>query len=91
MVSKYISLILRHRPEKIGIKLDEHGWADVDGLIVGVAYTHDLSRMLLAEIVAYDDEQRFTFNVDNTKIRANQGHLIMVDVELVKTRPLDIL
>lgn len=90
-VSKYISLILRHKPETIGIKLDEHGWADVDELIAGVARTHDLNRMMLEEIVAYDDKQRFAFNADKTKIRANQGHSIMVDVELVKTRPLDIL
>lgn len=47
--------------------------------------------MLLEEIVAYDNKQRFAFNADKTKIRANQGHSIMVDVELVKTRPWDIL
>ena len=41
-VSKFISLILRHRPETIGISLDEHGWADVGELIEGVSKTHHL-------------------------------------------------
>ena len=41
--SKFISLILRHKPETIGIELDEHGWADVDELIAGINKTHDFS------------------------------------------------
>ena len=41
--SKYLSLILRHKPETIGIELDEHGWADVDELIAGINKTHDFS------------------------------------------------
>lgn len=35
-ISKYMSLILRHKPEVIGIELDEHGWANVDDLICGI-------------------------------------------------------
>ena len=42
--SKYMSLILRHKPETIGITLDEHGWADVDELIAGIARTHVFNR-----------------------------------------------
>ncbi len=89
--SKYISLILRHKPDVIGITLDEHGWADVDQLIEGVNKTHPLTRQMLAEIVRTDEKQRYSFNEDQTKIRANQGHSIPVDVELAEEIPPAVL
>ena len=90
-LSKFISLILRHKPETIGIKLDEHGWADVQELIDGIGKTHRFSMDMLEKIVAEDDKQRYSFNEDKTLIRANQGHSINVDVELKKTIPPEIL
>ena len=89
--SKYISLILRHKPETIGITLDEHGWADVGELISGIAKTHKMNMDILEEIVSTDEKQRYSFNDDKTKIRANQGHSIQVDVELEEMRPPEIL
>ena len=85
--SKFISLILRHKPETIGISLDEHGWADVDELIAGISRTHELNKDILEEIVRTDDKQRYSFNEDKTLIRANQGHSIPVDVELDEVKP----
>lgn len=90
-VSKYISLILRHKPEAIGISLDEHGWANVEELIEGVNKTHKLDMEMLEEIVATDDKQRYSFNEDKTLIRANQGHSIDVDVELEEVEPPEYL
>lgn len=89
--SRYISLILRHKPETIGITLDEHGWADVDELIAGVSRTRPLTMELLEEIVRTDEKQRYSFNGDKTLIRANQGHSIPVDVELPELEPPTIL
>ena len=89
--SKYISLILRHKPEVIGITLDKHGWAEVDALITGVSKTHPLDMDILERIVAEDEKQRYSFNEDHTLIRANQGHSIPVDVELEEVIPPDIL
>ena len=91
--SKFISLILRHKPEVIGITLDEHGWADVQALIDGVNATgrHHLTLEALEEIVRTDEKQRYAFNEDHTRIRANQGHSIPVDVELEEKNPPDIL
>ena len=89
--SKFIALILRHKPETIGITLDELGWANVDELIQGVSKTHPLSIELLEEIVRTDDKQRYSFNEDHTLIRANQGHSIPVDVELEEAVPPAIL
>ena len=89
--SKYISLILRHKPEVIGISLDEHGWAVVDDLIKGVNKTHPLDMATLERIVAEDEKQRYSFNEDKTLIRANQGHSIPVDVELQEVVPPDVL
>ena len=89
--SKYISLILRHQPEIIGITLDEHGWADVDDLISGVNLTHPLDREALERIVREDEKQRYSFNEDHTLIRANQGHSVPVDVELQEMVPPDVL
>ena len=90
-ISKYIALILRHKPEAIGITLDEHGWANVSELIDGIAKTYDFNMNMLEEIVVSDDKQRYSFNEDHTLIRANQGHSIPVDVELEEVAPPDIL
>jgi putative RNA 2'-phosphotransferase len=90
-MSKFISLILRHKPETIGISLDEHGWANVDELIEGISKTHPIDMDLLEKIVVEDEKQRYSFNEDKTLIRANQGHSIPVDVELEKKTPPDIL
>ena len=85
--SKLISLILRHKPETIGITLDEHGWANVNELIRGV----NIDMKILEQIVATDDKQRYSFNEDKTLIRANQGHSIPVDVELEEVQPPEFL
>lgn len=82
--SRFISLILRHKPETIGITLDEHGWANVKDLIEGIKKTRPFDMDMLEEIVRTDNKQRYSFNEDKTLIRANQGHSIPVDVELKK-------
>ncbi|MDE7422774.1 MAG: RNA 2'-phosphotransferase [Lachnospiraceae bacterium] len=89
--SKYISLILRHKPDVIGITLDEHGWADVGQLIEGIAKTQPFDMATLEEIVNTDNKQRYSFNEDKTLIRANQGHSIPVDVELEEMVPPEYL
>lgn len=89
--SKFISLILRHKPETIGITLDEHGWANVDELIAGISKTHPIDMAILEQIVAEDEKQRYSFNEDKTLIRANQGHSIPVDVESEEKQPPEIL
>lgn len=91
--SKFISLILRHRPQAIGIALDGHGWAEVRALIDGVNATgrYRLTMEALEEIVRTDEKQRYAFNDDHTRIRANQGHSIPVDVELERRTPPAVL
>ncbi len=86
-ISKYISKILRHQPSIIGITLDDEGYADVNELIDGIG----ISQQLLEEIVKEDQKQRYSFNKDHTKIKANQGHSIDVNVHLTKSLPPDIL
>lgn len=92
-LSKFISLILRHKPETIGITLDEHGWADVGELIAGIVSTpgNEIDMETLEEIVRTDEKQRYSFNDDHTLIRANQGHSIPVDVELEEKVPPAVL
>lgn len=89
--SRFISLILRHRPDTIGISLDEHGWASVEELLAGISKTQYIDMAMLEKIVKTDSKQRYSFNEDKTLIRANQGHSIDVDVELTKKQPPVIL
>ncbi len=89
--SRYISMILRHKPEEIGIKLDAHGWADVRALIKGVNKKHPLDKDILEEIVRTDEKGRYAFNADHTRIRATQGHSIPVDLELREAEPPAVL
>ena len=93
-LSKFISMILRHKPQVIGITLDEHGWADVDELIKGINETGEevkFSKDTLEIIVKTDKKQRYSFSQDKNLIRANQGHSIPVDVELEKKEPPKVL
>ena len=86
-LSKFLSLILRHKPETIGIKLDKNGWANVPEILRGTK----IDMATLEKVVAENNKQRFSFSEDKTKIRANQGHSVKVDVELVEKIPPEIL
>ena len=92
-LSKFISLILRHKPEIINLKLDSKGYADTELLINNINENSDyeIDFEILKQIVDTDDKQRYSFNEDYTKIRANQGHSINVDVGLEVKQPPDIL
>lgn len=92
-VSKFLSLVLRHAPEKIGLQLDAQGWADVDELLEKLARRgRHVSLALLQEVVAKNDKQRFTFSADGKRIRANQGHSIAaVDLGLEPKPPPALL
>lgn len=85
--SRYISFLLRHRPEAAGLTLDEHGWANTTELIECVSKTRHITMTLLEQIVSTDEKQRYAFNADKSLIRANQGHSIPVDVELIPFAP----
>lgn len=91
-ISKFLSLILRHQPETIHLKLDENGWADVRELIEKSA--RNRMRFTLGEldeVVETNNKKRFAFNEDKTKIRANQGHSIDVDLALISQQPPEFL
>ena len=90
-LGKYIALILRHKPEVIGITLDDHGWANVQELIKGINKTHSFTMGMLEKIVEEDNKNRYSFNKEKTLIRANQGHSVNVDVGLTETVPPEIL
>ena len=91
-LSKFISLILRHKPEEIGISIDESGWAKVEDLINGINKSgRNIDMNILEEIVRTDNKQRYSFSEDKTKIRANQGHSIPVKVELKELEPPNTL
>jgi putative RNA 2'-phosphotransferase len=91
-LSKFLSLVLRHRPEHIGLVLDENGWANVGELIErAAAHGVALTRELIAEIVAISDKQRFALDDTGQRIRANQGHSVDIDLGLVPTEPPAIL
>lgn len=90
-IGRFLSLILRHKPDVIGITLDEHGWASTEELIQGIARRQSFDMAMLEAIVAEDNKQRYSFNADKTKIRANQGHSVPVDVELEAMTPPSIL
>ena len=90
--SKFLSLILRHQPDAAGITLDAQGWADVPALLRGIKKTgRPVTMEMLEEIVRTDEKQRYSFNADHTKIRANQGHSIHVELGLEPVQPPETL
>lgn len=91
--SKFLSLILRHKPEAIGVDLDEHGWLDISTLIKNAnEHGNSITLELLHEVVATSDKRRFMLSEDGLKIRANQGHSVEnVDLQLEPIAPPDVL
>ncbi len=90
--SKFLSLVLRHRPETVGIVLDEAGWADVAALLDGCAGAgRPLSGEELREVVATNDKKRFELSADGLRIRASQGHSVAVDLGYRPAAPPEVL
>ncbi len=90
--SKFLSYILRHNPKAIDLTLDAQGWADVEELMMkanqsGKRFTFPI----LEEVVANNNKKRFAFNEDKTKIRANQGHSLRIDLGYTPVEPPEIL
>ncbi len=91
-ISKFLSLILRHDPGKIGLALDDQGWADVQIVLAKLQKQFSgLDLNLLQEIVSSNDKQRFAFNEDHTKIRANQGHSVPINLNYTPKQPPELL
>ncbi len=88
-ISRFLSLVLRHKPEKIDLVLDGNGWASVTELLSKLKPT--ITMEILKEIVESNDKKRFAFNEDKSKIRASQGHSIKIDLALESVEPPEVL
>lgn len=87
-LGRFLSLVLRHQPQAAGITLDRHGWAEVDALLAGCARAGKaMSREDLLRIVRENDKQRYSLSPDGTRIRANQGHSVPVELDLAEQTP----
>ena len=90
--SKFLSLVLRHKPEVLQLKLDGEGWAKIDELIKQSQSTqHPLTVDIIKKVVQSCDKQRFKLSKDEKRIRANQGHSIDIDLSLQPVTPPDVL
>lgn len=91
-ISKFLSLVLRHAPETINLNLDENGWANIEELLEKSAVKGNIfSFEEFEEVVVTNDKKRFSFDETKTKIRANQGHSLDVEIEFEKKTPPEIL
>lgn len=91
-VSKYLSKHLRHRPERLDLKLEPGGWVEVDELLEACGrHNFPVSRAELEEVVERNDKRRFAFDEPGTRIRAQQGHSIPVDLGLEPVEPPSVL
>lgn len=87
-ISKFLSLVLRHQPQKIGLQPDSAGWVRIDELQArAAAHGKTISRALLQQVVESNDKQRFAISENGLSIRANQGHSIAVDLALAPAAP----
>ena len=90
--SKFLSLVLRHQPETIGISLDDEGWVEIDVLLAAANRSgRKLTRPLLERVVRENDKQRFAISPDGKRIRASQGHSVDVDLGLQPVQPPELL
>ncbi len=86
--SKFLSLVLRHKPEAIGITLDRQGWVRIDVLLKAMQENgRAIKRSTLEEIVETNDKKRFAISTDGLSIRANQGHSLDVELDYAPKKP----
>jgi putative RNA 2'-phosphotransferase len=91
-ISKYLSRHLRHAPDQLGLVLALGGWVNVDELLSACAAAQfPITQAELEAVVADNDKQRFSFDETHTRIRANQGHSVVVDLQLEPHTPPDVL
>lgn len=91
-LSKFLSLVLRHKPDEIGIQLDESGWVTVGELLDAMNRAgREMSREKLEEVVRSSDKQRFALSPDGSRIRANQGHSVQVELGYEPAEPPEVL
>lgn len=91
-LSKFLSYILRHRPQSIGLSLDKNGWLSVSELIEQAnKHGYQINRKILNRIIRESSKQRFILDYKGESIRAGYGHTIDVDLELNPKIPPDIL
>lgn len=91
-ISKFLSKHLRHTPEALGLTLEAGGWVGVDALLQACAmHRFPITREELDEVVQHNSKQRFAFDGDGTRIRANQGHSTEVDLQYAPATPPDVL
>jgi putative RNA 2'-phosphotransferase len=91
-ISKHLSYVLRHRPDDVGLELQDGGWLDVVELLDALARSgRAVSRDVLERVVAENDKGRFEFSNDGSRIRARQGHSTQVDLGYEPTTPPDVL
>ena len=91
-LSKFLSMLLRHKPETLNLKIDDNGWTDVNILITKInAQGHNINQSDIDQVVINSDKKRFSFNSDKTKIKANQGHSIKVKLYFKTKIPPTIL
>lgn len=88
-ISRFLSLVLRHRPEEVGLKLDAEGWGEIDALISGAKRRGmKFDCRDIEQVVATNNKQRFALSPDGLRIRANQGHSVTnVDLNLTPIEP----
>jgi len=91
-ISKFMSLVLRHQPEEIGLQLDENGWANAKELVQKMnAKGIRVDIEIIKKVVERNDKKRFAFNEDKTMVRASQGHSIDIDLALTAAEPPELL
>ncbi|MCB0835569.1 MAG: RNA 2'-phosphotransferase [Bacteroidetes bacterium] len=91
-IGKFLSLVLRHKPEVIGVELDENGWTDIETLMVKLAAKGKaISRDDLQQIVVNNNKKRYAISEDGKRIRARQGHSIKVDLGYEPVTPPEFL
>lgn len=91
-LGKFLSLVLRHQPDLIGIQLDPHGWVDIETLLEKCrSYGKPIDRETLSTIVATNNKKRYRISEDGRQIRAQQGHSVSIALEYEAVPPPPVL
>ncbi len=91
-ISRFLSLVLRHKPQEIGLDMDKNGWVNVTELLEkSGAHGNGFTLEQLHYVVGNNAKKRFSFSPTKDKIRASQGHSVEIDLNLKAVRPPEFL
>jgi len=89
-ISKFMSLILRHKTKDFGLKFDPYGFISIEDLAKALKRSYpDITPSQIEFVALHCPKQRF--EIKGNKIKARYGHSLKIDLDTKPQKPSQFL